>query len=162
MPPTKKYDLEERTEKFARNVSLFIESLPRTISNTEYGRQLVRSSASIGANYLEANAALSKPDFVMRIKICRKEAKETCFWIRLIQCSGSLQERKDQLFQEALELTKIFGSIVVKTTWRYLFHRLSFTVWRVWWFGYYLWFVYWNLEFFSALPWIVTSFRSLL
>ena len=73
---TKKYDLEERTFQFTKNVSLYIKKSSRTISNIEYGKQVIRSSGSAGANYIEANEALSKKDFIMRIKICRKEATE--------------------------------------------------------------------------------------
>jgi four helix bundle protein len=80
----KNFDLEERTYRFAKNVSLFCKKLPRTISNIEYVKQLLKASASVGTNYIEANEALSKKDFKMRIKICRKEAKEAAFWLKLI------------------------------------------------------------------------------
>jgi len=69
---SKHYDLEERTEAFARNVRQLVKGLPKTIGNLEDGKQLVRASGSVGANYIEANEALSKKDFKMRIKICRK------------------------------------------------------------------------------------------
>ncbi|MGR3294111.1 MAG: four helix bundle protein [Candidatus Scalindua sp.] len=72
---SKQYDLEERTFQFAKSVSLYIKKFSRTISDIEYGKQVIRASGSVGANYIEANEALSKKDFVMRIKICRKEAK---------------------------------------------------------------------------------------
>lgn len=68
-----KYDLEERT--FAKSVRLFVKTLPTTLTNIEDGKQLIKLSGSIGANYREANEALSKKDFLMRIKISRKEAK---------------------------------------------------------------------------------------
>ncbi|MDR4499516.1 MAG: four helix bundle protein [Candidatus Scalindua sp.] len=77
----KQYDLEERTFQFAKKISLYIKKFSRTISNTEYGKQVVRASGSVGANYIEANEALSKKDFIMRIKICRKEAKESAYWL---------------------------------------------------------------------------------
>lgn len=80
----KVYDLEERTYRFAKNVALFCKKLPRTPSNIEYTRQGIRSSGSTGANYIEANESLSKKDFMMRIKICRKESKESAYWLRLI------------------------------------------------------------------------------
>ena len=70
------YDLEERTLKFAKNVIIFTKALPRTIANRELVKQLVRSSGSVGANYIEANESLSKKDFVMRIKICRKRRRK--------------------------------------------------------------------------------------
>ena len=70
------YDLEERTLEFAKAVRLLAKSLPRTIANAEDMKQLIRSSGSVGANYREANEGLSKKDFLMRIRISRKEAKE--------------------------------------------------------------------------------------
>lgn len=78
------YDLEERTYQFAKNIALFCKKLPRTISNIEYIKQVVKASGSVGANYIEANEALSKKDFIMRIKISRKESKESVYWLRLI------------------------------------------------------------------------------
>ena len=74
-----KYDLEERTFQFAKAVRLFVKTLPKTVANIEDGKQVVRSSGSVGANYREVNEALSKKDFVMRIKISRKEAKESVY-----------------------------------------------------------------------------------
>jgi four helix bundle protein len=74
---SKQYDLEERTFQYAKDVSIFVKKFQKTISNVEYSKQVVRSSSSIGANYIEANEALSKKDFRMRIKISRKEAKES-------------------------------------------------------------------------------------
>jgi len=91
---TKQYDLEERTFLFAKEVRLFVKELPKTISNTEDGKQLVRSSGSVGANYIEANESLSKKDFLMRIKISRKEAKESRFWLKLIFTNTKEQETK--------------------------------------------------------------------
>jgi four helix bundle protein len=77
----KQYDLEERTFNFARAVIEFTNILPKTIANNEIIKQVVRSSGSAGANYIEANEALSKKDFAFRIKICRKEAKESLYWL---------------------------------------------------------------------------------
>src|SRR6266540_1174342 len=87
---TKLYDLEDRTKTFAENVRNFVKLLPKTISTIEDGKQLVRSSGSVGANYIEANEALSKKDFLMRIKICRKEAKESRYWLRLIEATDEV------------------------------------------------------------------------
>ena len=80
----KTYDLEDRTLTFAKKVRAFVRKLSKTIANIEDGKQLIKASGSIGSNYIEANEALSKKDFVMRIKICRKEAKESRYWLRLI------------------------------------------------------------------------------
>ena len=81
----KQYDLEDRTLEFAKQVRIFIKKLFKTMSNIEDGKQVVRSSGSVGANYIEANESLSKKDFLMRIKISRKEAKESMFWLNLIE-----------------------------------------------------------------------------
>ena len=114
---TKQYDLEDRTFLFAKEVRTFIKDIPRTIASIEDTKQLVRSSGSIGANYIEANESLSKRDFLMRIKICRKEAKESRYWLQLIEVSGDskLKEIRDVLVQEATELTSIFGAILRKS-----------------------------------------------
>lgn len=75
----KPYDLEERTFQFAREVRHFVKTLESTIANIEDTKQVVRSSGSTGSNYIEANESLSKKDFLLRIKICRKEAKESAY-----------------------------------------------------------------------------------
>ncbi|MFH1904400.1 MAG: four helix bundle protein [bacterium] len=111
---SKQYDLEDRTLEFARRVRALIKKLPKTIGNIEDGKQVIRSSGSVGANYIEANESLSKKDFAMRIKICRKEAKESRYWLNLIDTRNNADCDKERmnLDQEALELTRIFGSIV--------------------------------------------------
>jgi four helix bundle protein len=85
---SKRYDLEERTLRFAQRVRGFVKKLPKTLANIEDSRQLIDASGSVGANYIEANEALSKKDFLMRIKICRKEAKESRYWLRLVDAGG--------------------------------------------------------------------------
>ncbi len=111
------YDLAERTFQFAKAVRLFVKTLPKTIANIEDGKQLVRASGSVGANYREANEALSRKDFAFRIKICRKEAKESTYWLRLINETNNLKNAEDarRLIQEANELKKIFSSILTKS-----------------------------------------------
>ncbi|MEK6570905.1 MAG: four helix bundle protein [Bacteroidota bacterium] len=115
MQSPRKYDLEDWTLEFARGVSAFVERLPRTLSNVEYCKQVVRSSGSVGANYIEANEALGKKDFLTRIKICRKEAKETRYWLQLINCGGDSENKRKQLIQESTERMKIFGAILEKS-----------------------------------------------
>ena len=112
----KQYDLEERTLKFAKDCRAFVRKLSRTIANVEDSKQLIRASGSVGANYIEANEAFSKKDYYMRTKICRKEAKESRYWLKLIEISGnqSLEDERKRLIQEAIELTHIFGSIISK------------------------------------------------
>jgi four helix bundle protein len=114
---SKHYDLEERTFAFAQRVRAFVRRLERTICNIEDGRQLVKASGSVGANYIEANEALSKKDFRMRVRISRKEAKESRYWLRLLDTDGDdSQERERQwLIGEAAELVKIFASILHKS-----------------------------------------------
>ena len=111
----KLYDLEERTYKFAKRCRDFVKKLPRTISNIEYGKQLIRSSGSVAANYIEANECLGKKDFLHKIKICRKEAKESHLWLRLCGVDSSFVVEQRLIIQEATELTKIFGSILEKS-----------------------------------------------
>ena len=111
----RRYDLEDRTFAFANRISGFIDKLHKTMSNVQYIKQLIRSSSSVGANYIEANEAISRKDFLLRIKICRKEAKETIFWLRLLQLNSSEHENERVVFiREAIELCKIFGSIITK------------------------------------------------
>ena len=113
----KRYDLEERTFQFAQDVRGFGKQLPRTLGNIEDVRQLLRASGSVGANYIEANESLSKKDFVMRIKISRKESKESRYWLRLIDTAGAgaLEKQRASLIQESTELMNIFGAIVRKS-----------------------------------------------
>lgn len=108
------YDLEERTYRFAGVVRTFVRRLPKSLQNSEDGRQLIRSSGSVGANYIEANEALSKKDFVHRVRIARKEAKEGQYWLRLVDTAGdkSLSDERDELVQEARELLLIFSAII--------------------------------------------------
>jgi len=110
------YDLEERTFIFAKDVRNFIKTLPKSSASFEDGKQLIKSSGSVGANYREANESLSKKDFAMRVKISRKEAKESEYWLRLILETNNLENANEakRLIQEANELKKIFSSIVEK------------------------------------------------
>jgi len=90
--------------------------LPRTIANIEDVKQLVRASGSVGANYIETNEALGKKDFRMRVRISRKESKESCYWLRLVYTGNSpvVEAERTALIQESNELMKIFGAIVRK------------------------------------------------
>ncbi len=117
MSESKVYDLEDRTFEFAKAVRVFVRKLKKDIANIEDSKQVVRSSGSVGANYIEANDALSKKDFVMRIKICRKEAKESRYWLRLVETFGdeALDAERVALAGEAQELMNIFGAILKKS-----------------------------------------------
>jgi four helix bundle protein len=113
----KQYDLEERCLKFAKDVRKFVKKLPKNISNFEDIKQLVRSSGSIGTNYIEANESLSKRDFIMRIKISKKEAKESIYWLNLLDIGykSTLEKERSTLIDEATELMKILGAILEKS-----------------------------------------------
>lgn len=112
----KVYDLEYRTFLFAKNVRLLLKQMPKTIQTIEDGKQVMRSSGSVGANYIEANESLSQKDFCYRIKICRKEAKESVYWLNLLHdCNADYQNELKTLIQEANELKKIFSSILEKS-----------------------------------------------
>jgi len=101
---------------FAQQVRRFIRRVPKGLANTEDLRQLARSSGSIGANYIEANEALGKKDFLMRVRICRKEAKETRYWLNLLDLGGDglIELEQKGLLAEATELMHIFGAIITK------------------------------------------------
>jgi four helix bundle protein len=106
------FDLEERTPVFAEQAIRLAKKVPLTAVNDPIIRQLVKASTSIGANYGEANDAESKKDFRHKIGICRKESKETKYWLRLIGVSEpQLRDEAATLWQESKELNLIFGSI---------------------------------------------------
>lgn len=102
-----KYGLEDRTFKFAQDCRDLVKRQPQSIVAREDAKQLVRSSGSVAANFIEAVEALSNKDYILRIKICRKEAKESALWLRLLRSDQSLIE-------EARSLTRIFGAILEK------------------------------------------------
>ena len=112
--PVKKYDLEERTYEFANRTKEFLKKIDKSIHNIEYYKQLIRSSGSVAANLIEANESFSRNDYSHRIKICRKEAKESILWFKLIDVTIQLEANRDSLMQEAFELMRIFGAILEK------------------------------------------------
>ena len=108
-----KFDLEERTAKFSESVIDFLKRIKKDIANESIIRQLIRSATSVGANYCEANNASSKNDFRNKIFICKKEANETKYWIRMItNTNPELKEDARKLWKEAQELNLIFQKIV--------------------------------------------------
>lgn len=110
----KEFDLEKRTYEYARRCRDLVLGLPKNQANFEYGDQLIRASGSVAANYIEANEALSKKDFIMRLRICRKEAKESKLWLNLILVKPEQDIERQSLITEAFELVKIFSSIIDK------------------------------------------------
>jgi len=112
----KVYNLEERTYLFAKNCRLLIQKLSKTISNIEDCKQLVKSSGSIAANYIEANEKLGDKDFKFRLKIARKEAKESVLWLKLLRdLNNKFKIELSELIQEAEELRKILSAIINKS-----------------------------------------------
>lgn len=111
------YDLEQRTLEFAIAVRKFIKTLPRNLANYEDAKQVIRSSGSVGANYIEANENLGVKDFKMRLKISRKEAKETTYWLKILKTTNEQEFTKslDYLIKESEALTKILSTIINKT-----------------------------------------------
>ena len=101
--------------EFAKASRAFVKRLPRTIANIEDAKQFIRASGSIGANYIEANESIGKKDFLMKVKTCRREAKESGYWLRLLDCDGELDSARAKVLAEARELMKIFGAIVRKS-----------------------------------------------
>lgn len=111
-----KYDLEERTAKFGERIIDFVKTLNKIDIFISLITQLVRSATSIGANYCEANQASSKKDFQNKIYICKKEANETKYWLRMIaRAYPDKKEECQKLWKEAQELTLIFSKIVTSS-----------------------------------------------
>ncbi|OGK31570.1 hypothetical protein A3F29_01280 [Candidatus Roizmanbacteria bacterium RIFCSPHIGHO2_12_FULL_33_9] len=108
-----KFDLEERTLKFAKQIVNFCKKLPSNTINFKLIDQLIRSAGSIGANYREANDSLGKKDFIYRLRIARKESKEAVFWLELIRESNK-NINIDYLIDECVQLRNIFSSIIKK------------------------------------------------
>ncbi len=115
---TNKYrDFENRTTEYGKRIIRLCKSLPKDRINNPLVNQIIRSSGSVGANYREANEALGKKDFAHRLRIARKEAKETGHWLELIEEANSgFSERMKDLFQETKEIRNILSAITEKTT----------------------------------------------
>jgi len=110
-----KYDLEERTAKFGEKIIKFAKRIPEHTITKPLISQLIRAGTSVGANYCEADSAGSKKDFNYKISICKKEARETKHWLRMvIIVVPMLKDEARELWQEASELTLIFSAIIRK------------------------------------------------
>src|SRR3989344_8356505 len=113
MPNSKQYDLEDRTLEFGKRIIRLTKALPKNTVNFKLIDQIVRSGTSMGANYREANETETKKDFRFRLRICRKEGKETVYWLNLIiEANPEFAERIKPLFEETIELVKIFAAII--------------------------------------------------
>ena len=114
--PKPKYDLGERTAEFGEQVIILTKKLEAHVVNRPLISQLVRASTSIGANYMEADGAESKKDFQHKIALCKKEAKETMHWLRMLAVANSvIRAECRKMWQEAHELALIFSSILRST-----------------------------------------------
>jgi len=116
----KKMDIYDRAFKFAVKVVKFLEQLPSSTAAREYQKQLIRSSGSVGANLGEADGALSRKDFLSKLAISRREARESKHWLRLIQATGivkepSVERELEALIQESSELLLILSAIIKNT-----------------------------------------------
>ena len=112
----KQYDLEDRTLDFGKNTIKLCKTLPKNIINLELIKQLMRSSCSIGANYREANDAISKKDFLHRTRIARKEARETTYQLNLIlESNPEFNNQIEILTKECQELRNILSAILTKS-----------------------------------------------
>ena len=110
-----KFDLEERATEFGRRVVRLCISLPKNSINNQLTGQVVGSAGSVGANYREANDSLGKKDLIMRMKISRKEAKETIHWLDLIEEANlGIKDQMQDLKQEAVEIKNILSTIINK------------------------------------------------
>jgi four helix bundle protein len=112
--PTKnKYDLEERTGKFGEDIIKFAKQLPQNVITKPLISQLIEAATSVGANYAEADDAESKKDFIHKIGICKKEARETKHWLRMmVTAVPEIGEEAKILSLEAKELNLIFNAII--------------------------------------------------
>ena len=114
MTKKKPFDIKERTFEFGVQVVRLVNTLPRTVAGVEVGRQLVKSGTSIGANMEEADGAESKRDFIHKVSIARKEARETRFWLRVVRATGLNKDAQEinYLAQESDELVRILSAII--------------------------------------------------
>jgi len=109
------FDLEDRTLIFAKRVIRLCKELPPSIVNSKLIDQLIRSSGSVGANYREANDSTGKKDFLFRLRISRKESKETVFWLELIiEANDSFRSKTEMLIDECTQIRNILSTIISK------------------------------------------------
>lgn len=110
-----KFDLEGRVTSIASKTFCFLNKLPNNIVNIEIKKQLIRSITSIGANYIEANEGLGKKDFIYRLKVCRKETKESIYWFNLLKANNFQLKNEINIFiNEIKQYIYIFTAIIIK------------------------------------------------
>lgn len=110
------FDLEERTLEFGKKIITICQKLPKNIINQKLIAQIIRSGTSPGSNYREANESDTKKDFKYKIGLCRKESKETSYWLKLlIHANPSFTKDLEEILIESIELRKIFSAIAMKS-----------------------------------------------
>jgi four helix bundle protein len=113
---TKLFNLEDRLLVFSQNVITLCKQIKITVHNKNIISQLLKSSTSIGANYTEANDALGKKDFLHRLRISRKESKETIYWLKLLSvCESDFDLNLKVLIKECIEIRNILSAIINKS-----------------------------------------------
>ena len=113
---TKKFDLEERTSRFSEGIIYLAKKIQENTISKPMISQLIRAGTSVGANYCEADDAVSRKDFIHKIGVCKKEARETKYWLKLVIFSfPELLPEAEKLWQEAKELNLIFNTIFHST-----------------------------------------------
>lgn len=108
-------NLEQRTMKFAKDVLALCQALPQDIALNEVKRQLMKAAGSVGANYHEANEAVSRKDFLLHVRIARKESKESRMWLGVVPEHQHTKDEQLRLADEAMQLVRIFTSIIKKS-----------------------------------------------
>lgn len=113
-PDSTTFDLSDRTLDFAQAVRLFFRRLPRTVWNREDGRQLLRASGQVGASYIAAKAATARKEIVANLRLARKAAKESRYWLRLLDVGGELkmEQERVELIHQAGELARLLRVVV--------------------------------------------------
>jgi four helix bundle protein len=106
------FEIRERTFQFAVRVVKLVRRLPRTLDAVEIGRQLIKSGTSVGANVEEAHGAESQRDFIHKMSVARKEARESRYWLRLVHAAILDDDQVGALIQESDELVRILSAIV--------------------------------------------------
>lgn len=115
--PRYQRDLKQRVTQFAKDIRTFVLALEKNIANFDDCKQLIRSSGSVAANYFEADEAVSRGDFLFRVRLCRKEAKESILWLTLLDRNLAQELEKQRIFfmQESQEFIRMFSAIIKKS-----------------------------------------------
>jgi four helix bundle protein len=110
------HPLEERCHQFGKRIRTFCRKLKKDLGNLEDIKQLIKASGSVGANYIEANENVGKGDLKYRLKVCRKESKESMHFLGLLELfdDKELEKERNEFIDEATQLRKIFSTMIKK------------------------------------------------